>query len=137
MWGCRNSMVHAHMGGFKTRRCRFSGPSAYFSLFLLLARRKQLAGLPVRSGIRKAQSSPGRNRNMLRGPSQSNVDVSVEKRFVLTESKDFELHADFFNLLNHANRDNLVSDIRVADFGRIVSFSSSPRIVQLSLRFNF
>ena len=76
-------------------------------------------------------------RNLLRGPSQSNIDVSMAKRFSLTESKDLEFHADFFNLLNYANRDNPVSDIGVADFGRIVSFSSSPRIVQLSLKFNF
>jgi len=41
-------------------RVWFSCPSAYFSLFLLLARPKQLAGLPVRSGMRKGQSSPGR-----------------------------------------------------------------------------
>jgi Carboxypeptidase regulatory-like domain/TonB dependent receptor-like, beta-barrel/TonB-dependent Receptor Plug Domain len=76
-------------------------------------------------------------RNLLRSPSQSNIDVSMAKRFSLTESKDLEFHADFFNLLNYANRDNPVSDIGVADFGRIVSFSSSPRIVQLSLKFNF
>lgn len=74
---------------------------------------------------------------MLRGPSQSNVDVSVGKQFLLTESTNLEFHADFFNLLNHASRDNPVSDISVADFGRIVSFSSSPRIVQLSLKLNF
>jgi len=76
-------------------------------------------------------------RNVLRGPSQSNVDVSVGKQFLLTESKNLEFHADFFNLLNHASRDNPVSDISVADFGRIVSFGSSPRIVQLSLKLNF
>jgi len=76
-------------------------------------------------------------RNVLRGPSQSNVDVSVGKQFLLTESKKLEFHADFFNVLNHASRDNPVSDVTLADFGRMVSFSSSPRIVQLSLKFNF
>ena len=74
---------------------------------------------------------------MLRGPSQSNVDFSVAKRFPLTESKDFQFQADFFNALNHANRDNPISDISTSDFGKILSFSSSPRIIQLSLKFNF
>src|SRR5438067_1790951 len=43
----------------------------------------------------------GRN---VRGPSQSNIDFSVGKRFSLSESKSLELHADFFNAFNHPNR---------------------------------
>jgi len=76
-------------------------------------------------------------RNVLRGPGQSNLDFSVGKRFPLAESKVVEFHADFFNLLNHPNRDNPVSDISTADFGKVLSFSSSPRIVQFALKFTF
>jgi len=89
-------------------------------------------------------------RNVLRGPSQSNVDFSILKRLPISESKCIELRFDFFNVLNRASRSNPVSDLSVAgnvdltgrilspgDFGRILSFDSSPRIVQLSLSFNF
>jgi hypothetical protein len=89
-------------------------------------------------------------RNVLRGPSQSNVDFSILKRLPLSESKNIELRANFFNVLNHASRSNPISDISVAedvdptgrilspgDFGRILSFDSSPRIIQLSLSVNF
>jgi hypothetical protein len=76
-------------------------------------------------------------RNVLRGPSQSNIDFCVSKRFSLSESKDLELDADFFNAFNHPNRANPVSDISTADFGKILSFSSSPRMIQLSVKFNF
>jgi len=89
-------------------------------------------------------------RNVLRGPMQSNVDVSVGKRFVISEAKAFLFRADFFNAVNHASRSNPISDISVAgqvdasgrilspgDFGRILGFDSSPRIVQLSLSFSF
>jgi len=89
-------------------------------------------------------------RNVLRGPSQSNVDLSIAKRFPVNESKNFELRADFFNALNHPSRSNPISDIRAADsldtsgrilspgdFGRSVSFDSSPRIIQLSLKLVF
>jgi hypothetical protein len=62
---------------------------------------------------------------------------SLGKRFPLDESKGLEFRADFFNLFNHANRDNPISDISVGDFARIVGFSSSPRIVQLSLKGTF
>jgi hypothetical protein len=59
------------------------------------------------------------------------------------------MRADFFNVLNHANRSNPISDITTAqsdsnglilnpgDFGRTVSFDSSPRIIQLSLKLLF
>ena len=89
-------------------------------------------------------------RNVLRGPIQSNVDLSFGKRFLINEAKAFLFRADFFNVLNHASRSNPISDISVAeqvdasgrllrpgDFGRILSFDSSPRIVQLSVSFNF
>jgi len=76
-------------------------------------------------------------RNILRGPGQSNLDISLAKRVLLAESKGFEFRADSFNVLNHPSRDNPISDIRTDDFGKIVSFSSSPRIVQLVLKFNF
>jgi hypothetical protein len=64
-------------------------------------------------------------RNVLRGSSKSNVDFSVGKRIFLTESKDLQFQADFFNLLNHSNVNNPISDTGTGDFGRIVSFSTS------------
>ena len=89
-------------------------------------------------------------RNILRGPSQSNVDLSVMKRFSFHESKNLEFRVDFFNALNHANKSNPVSGISAANldpttgriidpqnFGRILGSDSSPRILQLSLKFNF
>ena len=76
-------------------------------------------------------------RNVLRGPRQANLDFSVAKSFSLGEKKQLEFRADFFNILNHPNRDNPVSDITAPQFGKIVSFSSSPRISQLMLKITF
>jgi len=76
-------------------------------------------------------------RNVLRGPAQSDVDFSLAKRVPVTELTSLEFRADFFNLLNHASRDNPVSDITNPNFGKILSFSSSPRILQLAMRFYF
>jgi hypothetical protein len=89
-------------------------------------------------------------RNILRGPSQSNLDFSILKRFTLTESKDLEFRAGFFNGLNHVSRGNPVGELSTAtldpstgkildpgNFGRILGVNSSPRIIQLSLKFNF
>jgi hypothetical protein len=88
-------------------------------------------------------------RNLLYGPGQSNVDLSIAKYFPLKESVSIQLRADFFNALNHPNRNNPVSNIGVADidsagnivnpgdFGRSIGFDSSPRMIQLSLFLRF
>ena len=76
-------------------------------------------------------------RNVLRGPAQSNVDLSLSKGAMLGEKGRLDFHVDLANLLNHANRDNPVSDINRSDFGRVIAFSSSPRIVQLGIKVSF
>ena len=89
-------------------------------------------------------------RNILRGPCQTNVDLSIMKSFRLKEGRVLEFRSDFFNAVNHASRSNPVSDISAAkldpatgvivdpgNFGRILGSDSSPRIIQLSVKFNF
>ncbi len=94
-------------------------------------------------------------RNVLRGPRQANVDFSVLKRFPFGESKNIEFRADFFNLFNHVNFANPISNFNAVpltsidsstgqitnnnpgDFGRIFSTSNNPRLIQFALRLNF
>ena len=94
-------------------------------------------------------------RNVLRGPRQTNVDFSVIKRFPIRESKNIEVRAEFFNLLNHVNFANPISNFNAVpataidpsngkilnnnpgDFGRIISTSNNPRIIQFAVKFNF
>ncbi|MDQ3133373.1 MAG: hypothetical protein M3Q76_01015, partial [Acidobacteriota bacterium] len=89
-------------------------------------------------------------RNVLRGPRQTNVDFSVIKRFPVGEAKSVEFRAEFFNLFNHVNFDNPVSNLNAAgveqntgqiinpgDFGRITSTSNNPRLIQFALKLNF
>jgi hypothetical protein len=94
-------------------------------------------------------------RNCLRGPRQVNADFSIVRRVKLAESKNIEFGAEFFNLFNHVNFANPISDLNAVTssggsldqntgrilkggtFGRIISTSNNPRIVQLSLKFNF
>ena len=91
-------------------------------------------------------------RNVLRGPKQTNVDFSVIKRFPTSESKNIEFRAEFFNLFNQVNFANPISNLNAipatsfnatgqiinpGDFGRIISTSNNPRIIQFALKFNF
>jgi len=96
-------------------------------------------------------------RNNLRGPRQINVDFSIIKHFPIGEYKNIELRAEFFNLFNHVNFANPISDFNAVsssggsidlrtgqiipgnagDFGRIISTSNNPRIIQFALKFNY
>jgi hypothetical protein len=92
-------------------------------------------------------------RNVLRGPRQTNVDFSIIKRFPIRESKNIEFRAEFFNLFNHVNFANPISNFNAVpatsidptgqingnpgDFGRITSTSNNPRLIQFALKLNF
>ncbi|MDT5261004.1 MAG: hypothetical protein QOC61_8, partial [Acidobacteriota bacterium] len=78
-------------------------------------------------------------RNILRGPRQNNLDFSIIKRFAIDESKNVEFRTEFFNLTNHVNFANPISDLNAgaASFGRIISASNNPRLIQFALKLNF
>jgi hypothetical protein len=100
-------------------------------------------------------------RNVLRGPSQNNVDFSISKRFPIHESKSVEFRAEFFNLFNHVNFANPVSNFNAVpqtsisesgqilqscpltngpcagDFGRITATSNNPRLIQIAAKISF
>src|SRR5258706_8565971 len=50
-------------------------------------------------------------RNCLRGPRQVNLDFSIAKLFPIAESRNFEFRAEFFNLFNHSNLANPISNL--------------------------
>jgi carboxypeptidase family protein len=93
-------------------------------------------------------------RNCLRGPRQVNVDFGLAKRFPLRESTGVEFRAEFFNLLNRVNLANPISNfnavagtggaisstgqvISPGNFGRVISTSNNPRVIQFALKLNF
>jgi len=77
-------------------------------------------------------------RNDLRGPRSNNFDFSMVKKFVLKESANLEYRAEFFNLFNHPQFANPISDITSPNFGQIISTKpDSQRQIQMVLRLNF
>jgi carboxypeptidase family protein len=71
------------------------------------------------------------------GPGYWNIDAALIKRTRITETTNFELRLEAFNLTNHTNfsvsEDN---DINSTDFGKITS-AFEPRILQFAVKFNF
>ena len=120
-----------------------------------------LPGQPIpSSGGAATASEPGTDignvgRNCLRGPRQTNVDLAIARHFRIHRSRSLELRAEFFNLFNHVNFGNPISDVnavestggtidrnsgRIAssgDFGRIISTSHNSRLIQLVLKMSF
>jgi len=84
-------------------------------------------------------------RNIYRSPFQQNWDFSLLKYFKITEKQELRFTADFFNLWNHANfASPAVTDIEAylasptnSPFGKIVSTTGNPRLIQFSLRWAF
>jgi hypothetical protein len=75
-------------------------------------------------------------RDVIIGPGSWNIDMALDRRFMLKENLGFELRGDFFNIINHGNWSNPTVSITSAQFGQITTFSS-PRIIQVSAKFLF
>jgi hypothetical protein len=123
-----------------------------------LTPRAQLAGNPVRpSGLRTlgewfntaafANPTAGNwgdsGRNILQGPGTKNMDFSVFKNIHVTESKNLQLRAEFFNLFNTPQFNNPGATVGAATFGVVSSAGNEPlfqrleRQVQLAAKISF
>ena len=136
-------------------------PPSYFFNATVFARPVVQAGQVIpSSGGTATASAAGTDigdvgRNCLRGLRQANLDFSLAKFFPVSESQAFEFRAEFFNLFNHSNFANPISNLNAllasggsmdptmgqvlnaGNFGRIISTSNNPRIIQFALKFNF
>jgi len=89
------------------------------------------------SSLQPGQYSYGTSgRNAYRGPDRVNFNLTLAKITSITERVKFELRADFFNVLNHAEFDLPSTSIGSETFGQISS-TADPRIIQLAGRFTF
>jgi hypothetical protein len=100
----------------------------------------------------------GMPRNVFVAPGYWNLDSSVTKKFPVTERISMQLRAEFFNILNHANFDNIRDATGGSNsilapgssFGRtccatvappstqtIVSTGESARVIQFALKLQF
>ncbi len=76
-------------------------------------------------------------RGILRGPSQRNTDLSVNKRIAVTEKYQLEWRSEFFNILNFANFANPGASITTSSHATIRSTTGNPRVIQMALKLSF
>ena len=78
-------------------------------------------------------------RNVIQGPPVKNLDLSLNKRFNVSEKNYLQFRAEFFNFTNHPNfdRPELNFDGK-ATFGRILAAQTyNARQMQLALKYYF
>lgn len=84
--------------------------------------------------VEEAGSFGTAGRNIVQGPGYANWDFSAFKNIKVTESKQFQFRAEFFNLLNHTNFRLPDSDFSSPNFGHIQA-AQPPRLIQFALKF--
>jgi hypothetical protein len=75
-------------------------------------------------------------RNIAQGPGYADWDFSAFKSIPVSEGKEFQFRAEFFNFLNHTNFRLPDSDISSPTFNQILA-AQPPRLIQLALKFQF
>ena len=78
-------------------------------------------------------------RNCIIGPSQENVDLTLDKTFKLGERQSLRFRTDFFNLFNHPSFAGPAAPVVSSAGGAapITSTIGTPRLVQFSLKYSF
>ena len=86
------------------------------------------------------QNAPGTygnaGRNSIQGPGSFNMDMSLMRHIVVRERQYFEIRAEAFNVLNHANFQNPGTTQSSQNFGRVLA-ANDPRILQFAVKFVF
>jgi hypothetical protein len=88
---------------------------------------------------KKAFGNAPRYFSNVRNPGVNNLDLSFQKDFSVAggDGRRLQFRADFFNLLNHPQFAEPISDPGNASFGRITRTAISNRVVQLGLHLFF
>ncbi len=101
-------------------------------IFFLTAEEIARFSFPVAGDI----GSSGRN--AFRGPRFFGIDLSLVKRFRITERHSVSFRAEAYNLLNNVNFGGMgASLVTPASFGKLSGTVGNPRIMQLALRYDF
>jgi hypothetical protein len=81
---------------------------------------------------------------IIRGPGQTNTDISITKTTAIGEKQSIQFRSEFFNVFNHpqfAIPSTVVGNQTLypssANFGLITGTSINPRLIQFALRYQF
>ena len=128
--------VYGNLAGMSRAECTGANPASSGSLLSRLGGYFNPAAFEPAPAIGDGTGFGNCGVGILRGPSQRNLDLGIQRNFPLTEASNVEFRAEFFNLTNTPKFGQPVVDYEAA-FGKILSSASNPRIVQFALKVNF
>jgi hypothetical protein len=73
----------------------------------------------------------------LRGPAFWQWDQSVSRQFQISAKQQIEIRVEAFNVTDSLRLGNPITSLSDARFGKIVSSSGGPRVMQVALRYIF
>jgi len=92
----------------------------------------------ARFGFPAAGDIGSSGRNAFHGPRFFNFDLSLVKKFRITEGHSLNFRWEAYNLLNNSNFGNPGTNLnQAATFGKISAQVGNPRIMQFALRYDF
>jgi hypothetical protein len=137
----RAGSAYGNLIGFERAQCTGLNPASSGSLFHRVAdgylNPAAFASPPVIGDDGMATGFGNCGVGILRGPSQQNLDLGIQKSIAVTEAANLQFRAEFFNFTNTTKFVRPANDFSAPSFGRIFATVSSPRIIQFALKFNF
>lgn len=73
----------------------------------------------------------------VRNPPMLNENLSIVKRTTITETTNIEIRAEALNAFNRTLFGNINTNLTDSNFGRPTGVMANPRIIQMTLKFNF
>jgi hypothetical protein len=143
-------LIYGNLSGFSRAECTGANPASSGSLSTRLNGYFNLAAFAPPPVIGDGTGFGSCGVGILRGPSQLNLDLGIQRNFAITENSGMQFRVEFFNFTNTPKFGKPNSDFAGGEtcngsactlnnpsFGLITSTVSNPRIIQLALKYNF
>lgn len=130
--------IYGNLPGFTRAECTGANPASSGSLMSRLNGYFNASAFTGAPAIGDGTGFGSCGVGILRGPSQLNLDLGIQKSFSVTEGSTVDFRAEFFNFTNTPKFGQPVNDFAAGPaFGLITSTVSNPRVVQLALKVRF
>ncbi|HEV2401157.1 MAG TPA: TonB-dependent receptor [Candidatus Sulfotelmatobacter sp.] len=130
--------VYGNLPGFTRAECTGVSPASSGSLFSRVNGYFNPAAFTSAPSIGDGTGFGNCGVGLLRGPSQLNLDLGIQKSFSITEGTALDFRTEFFNFTNTPKFGQPVNDFATGPaFGLITSTASNPRVIQLALKLQF
>jgi hypothetical protein len=130
--------IYGNLSGFSRAECTGANPASSGSLYSRLNGYFNTAAFAAPPAIGDGTGFGNCGVGILRGPSQVNLDLGIQRNISITESSSLQFRAEFFNFTNTPKFGKPISDFSTGpSFGLISSTVSNPRIVQFALKYSF